>query len=191
MSKFESDLCKILWLWTLYEGTNLSRPHKRLWIFAICRAISPLPWAVLLSNLASLVILWRSFQQCRRILLTDPYQLETIPRGRVYWKRVNRPPPPPKKRLIKVQKLHLMLCILLLSSFPNTVMESCKLFWRFALSIKWWCLIVSFWICFSCSGKQRKYVCLSSFSLRTEIQSITFILRGATVQIWEAIMLTI
>ena len=97
MSKFESDLCKILWLWTLYEGTNLSRPHKRLWIFAICRAISPLPWAVLLSNLASLLILWRSFQQCRRILLTDPYQLEKIPRGTVYWKRVNRPPPPKKK----------------------------------------------------------------------------------------------
>ena len=58
----------------------------------------PLPWAVLLSNLASLLILWRYFQQCRRILLTDPYQVEKIPRVRVYWKRVNRPPPPPQKK---------------------------------------------------------------------------------------------
>lgn len=128
MSKFESDLCKILWLWTLYEGTNLSPPHKRLWIFAICRAISPLPWAVLLSNLASLLILWRSFQQCRRILLTDPYQLEKIPRGRVYWKRVNRPPsPPPQKKANKGSKITfnaLHFVAFFISEHRNGVMQA-------------------------------------------------------------------
>ena len=127
MSKFESDLCKILWLWTLYEGTSLSRPHKRLWIFAICRAISPLPWAVLLSNLASLLILWRSFQQCRRILLTDPYQLEKIPRGRVYWKRVNRPPSPPQKKANKGSKITfnaLHFVAFFISEHRNGVMQA-------------------------------------------------------------------
>ena len=73
------------------HGIKLLPPHKRLWIFATCGAtcISSLRWVVSLSNLASLRILWRSFQQCGRILLTDPDQLEKI-HGEVYWKLLKK-----------------------------------------------------------------------------------------------------